>query len=57
LTVRVKLDPRQRQDLALMAKGGWLRAGQCANALIPARTTDAGGGAAYYDTPVRLVRL
>jgi len=57
LTVCVKLDPRQRQDLALMAKGGWVKTGQCANLLVPARPTDAGGGAAYYDTPVRLVRL
>jgi anaerobic selenocysteine-containing dehydrogenase len=55
MTVRLKLDPRQRKDVLLMAKGGWLAAGRCANLLVPARETDAGGGAAYYDTPVRIV--
>ena len=56
MEVRLKLDARQRRDVVLMAKGGWLRDGRCANALIPAKTTDAGGGAVYYDTPVRLSR-
>jgi len=55
LTVVLKLDARQRKDVLLMDKGGWLREGRCANALIPARPTDAGGCAVYYDTPVRLV--
>ena len=45
----------QRFGVVLMDKGGWLKSGRCANALIPARTTDAGDGAVYYDTPVRLV--
>jgi len=57
LVVRLRLDPRQRRDVALTVKGGWLRDGQCANALVPARTTDLGGGAAYYDAPVRLLPL
>jgi hypothetical protein len=56
MEVRLKFDPRQRRDVVLMAKGGWLRDGRCANALIPAAVTDAGGGAVYYDTPVRLER-
>jgi anaerobic selenocysteine-containing dehydrogenase len=55
LRVRVVFDERQRRDVALMAKGGWLRKGRCANALVAARETDAGGGAVYYDTPVRLL--
>jgi hypothetical protein len=38
-----------------MEKGGWLHRGRCANALVRARLTDAGEGAAYYDTPVRLL--
>jgi anaerobic selenocysteine-containing dehydrogenase len=54
MTVRLKLDPRQRRDIVLMAKGGALHSGHCANALTPATLTDAGGGAAYYDTPVRI---
>jgi anaerobic selenocysteine-containing dehydrogenase len=56
MEVRLKFDARQRRDVVLMAKGGWLRDGRCANALIPAVATDAGGGAVYYDTPVRLER-
>jgi anaerobic selenocysteine-containing dehydrogenase len=51
----LRLDPRQRRDVALMPKGGWLGRGRSANALVRARTTDAGGGARYYDTPVRLL--
>jgi anaerobic selenocysteine-containing dehydrogenase len=56
LNVRLALDERQRRDVVLMPKGGWLRHGRCANAIVPAKTTDAGGGAVYYDTPVRIVR-
>jgi anaerobic selenocysteine-containing dehydrogenase len=56
MDVRLKFDARQRRDVVLMAKGGWLHDGRCANALIPAVATDAGGGAVYYDTPVRLER-
>lgn len=55
LTVRLKFDERQRRDVALMDKGGWQRSGRSANALVRARCTDAGGGARYYDTPVRLL--
>ena len=55
IQVKLKFDDRQRRDLALMAKGGWLNRGRCANALVRATATDAGGGAAYYDTPVRLL--
>jgi anaerobic selenocysteine-containing dehydrogenase len=54
LQVRLRFDDRQRRDVVLMDKGGWLSRGRCANALIRARATDAGGGAVYYDTPVRL---
>jgi anaerobic selenocysteine-containing dehydrogenase len=55
MEVRLRLDGRQRRDVALMDKGGWLHRGRCANALVPAELTDAGEGAAYYDTPVRLL--
>ena len=57
MRVRVRWDARQRQDMALLPKGGWLSRGRCANALIRARATDAGGGACYYDEPVRLLPL
>ncbi len=55
MEVRLKFDETQRADVALTEKGGWLHRGRCANALVRAKTTDDGGGAAYYDTPVRLV--
>jgi anaerobic selenocysteine-containing dehydrogenase len=57
LEVVVALDDRQRRDVALMDKGGWYRRGRSANALIRGRSTDAGGGAVYYDTPVRLLPI
>jgi anaerobic selenocysteine-containing dehydrogenase len=57
LEVRLRFDARQRRDMALMEKGGWFGRGRCANVLVPARTTDAGGGAVYYDTSVRLLPL
>lgn len=56
ITVRVVHDPKQRRDVAIVPKGGHLRDGSCANALIRARTTDLGEGGALYDERVRLVR-
>ncbi len=55
MLVRVIHDTNLRKDLLLVAKGGWLHRGRCANALVRARLTDAGEGAAYYDETVRLV--
>jgi anaerobic selenocysteine-containing dehydrogenase len=55
LAVTVRHDARQRRDVALVPKGGHLRAGRCVNALIGARTTDLGEGAALHDERVRLV--
>jgi anaerobic selenocysteine-containing dehydrogenase len=55
MTVRVAHDPAQRRDVALVPKGGHLRDGRCANALIRAATTDQGEGGALYDETVRLV--
>ncbi|MDX1389442.1 MAG: molybdopterin dinucleotide binding domain-containing protein, partial [Acidobacteriota bacterium] len=54
MVVELKFDTGQRRDVLLMEKGGWMHAGRCANTLIRARLTDAGGCAVYYDTPVRL---
>jgi anaerobic selenocysteine-containing dehydrogenase len=56
LPVVVRHDATLRRDVALMAKGGMLRDGRCANLLVAAVETDAGGGAAYYDELVRLKR-
>ena len=55
MRVRVRCDPAQRRDVALVPKGGHLRDGRCANALVRARTTDIGEGGALYDEGVRLV--
>ena len=55
LPVRVRCDPAQRRDVALVPKGGHLRDGRCANTLLRARTTDLGEGGALYDEGVRLV--
>ncbi|MGE0548154.1 MAG: molybdopterin-dependent oxidoreductase [Kofleriaceae bacterium] len=55
LEVRVLHDPAQRRDVAVVPKGGRFRAGRCANALIRARLSDHGGGAALADELVRVV--
>jgi hypothetical protein len=54
MTVRVHHDRAQRRDVVIVPKGGHLREGRCANALIRARTTDLGEGGALYDERVRL---
>ncbi len=54
LKVQLNLDDRQRPGLVLVDKCGWLSSGRSANAITPAWETDAGGGAAYYETPVRI---
>ena len=55
LRARLKLDPSQRRDVVIVPKGGHFDSGTSANALIRARTTDAGEGAAYQDCRVRIV--
>ena len=54
IAVRVCHDPMQRRDVAIIPKGGRFHAGLCANALIRARLSDHGEGAAL-DEHVRLV--
>ncbi len=54
LRVTVRHDATMRRDLIVVPKGGWLRSGQAANALVRARATDMGLGAAYYDEHVCL---
>lgn len=56
MRVTIRHDARQRQDVALLAKGGHLKDGRCANLLSKARATDLGGGGALYEEPVRLRR-
>jgi anaerobic selenocysteine-containing dehydrogenase len=53
VTVRVRFDPMQRPDVVIFHKGRWAKFGG-PNTLVQARTTDHGGGAAYYDQGVRI---
>jgi anaerobic selenocysteine-containing dehydrogenase len=57
LEVRVRHDPRQRRDVALIPKGGHHRDRASANSITRARLTDIGEGGALYDEPVRLEPL
>lgn len=57
MVVRLRHDPRQRCEVAIIPKGGHFRDGRCANALLRARTTDLGEGGALYDERVRLVAM
>lgn len=50
----LRFDAELRRDVALMPKGGHYDAGHSANALIAARVTDQGLGAAYLDTRVAI---
>lgn len=56
LLARLEFDEALRPDVALMPKGGSFDLGHAANALIEARPTDEGLGAAYLDCKVRLRR-
>jgi anaerobic selenocysteine-containing dehydrogenase len=53
VAVRLRFDPKLRSDIVVYAKGRWGKFGG-PNALVRARATDAGGGAAYYDEGVRI---
>jgi anaerobic selenocysteine-containing dehydrogenase len=57
LQVRLQYDNLQRRDVLLIPKGGHFFAGQAANVLLKARTTDIGEGGALYDERVRLIPL
>lgn len=54
LPVRVRLDEGVHPLLVVLDKGGMGRLGGCPNQLISAEETDIGGGANFYDQPVRL---
>jgi anaerobic selenocysteine-containing dehydrogenase len=55
IRAKLELDASLRPDVAVMPKGGHYDRGHAANALIAARTTDIGLGAAYLDCRVRIV--
>ncbi len=54
ITVRVETDPRQRRDVCLCRRGGWVLAGHGLNRLIPGGASALGNGTPYYDTRVTL---
>jgi anaerobic selenocysteine-containing dehydrogenase len=56
LEAELRHDREQRRDVAIMPKGGHFDRGQSANALIAARATDIGLGAAYLDCLVTIRR-
>ncbi len=56
MRVRLRFDAGQRPDVVIVPKGGNYDRGNCANALVRARLTDAGEGAAYLDCRVRFAR-
>ena len=56
IRARLRLDASQRRDVVIVPKGGHFDSGTSANALIRARATDAGEGAAYQDCRVRIVK-
>lgn len=54
MRARLRFDDGQRKDVVIVPKGGHFDRDACANALVRARTTDAGEGAAYLDCRVRI---
>lgn len=56
IRVRLRFDAAQRPDVVIVPKGGSYDRGNCANALVRARLTDEGEGAAYLDCRVRFAR-
>lgn len=54
LLAELRHDRQQRRDVAIVPKGGHFDRGHAANALIAARATDLGLGAAYLDCLVRI---
>ena len=54
VSVGVRPGPLQRGDVGLLVRGGHLREGRGANALVEASLTDLGEGGALYAQAVRL---
>lgn len=56
MRVRVTTDARQRRDVVLLHRGGWLKKGWGPNAITEPLMSRQGGGAAYYSTRLTLKR-
>ena len=58
MQVRIQREAGIHPEIVVLPKGGSGRfGGWCPNDLIEAVETDQGGGACFYDEPVRLVAL
>ena len=54
LQVRLEVMPGLHPEVVVYRRGDWMSLGGGANQLIDARSTDLGGGAAFYDQYVRI---
>ncbi len=57
LIVKVNGNENVRKDYILTYKGGWLKYNKCVNVLTKDMISEAGNGAPYYDTRVRIKRV
>ena len=57
LVVRVRLDTRQRKDLIICPRGGWMKAGHGVNQLTHDLVSKVGNGAPYYETTVGIQKI
>lgn len=51
---QLKVDPSQREDVAVMPRGGWSIRGHGVNLLTESLVSKIGNGTAYYETRVRV---
>ena len=54
LTAALVLEPKQRDDVAIMPRGGWAKLGHGVNVLTQDQVSALGEGAAFYETRVRV---
>lgn len=57
LVVTVRHDPGLRRDVVACERGGWLKAGQGINLLVPDMVSAVGKGTPYYEALVDIERL
>lgn len=57
LVVTVRHDPGLRDDVVACERGGWLKAGQGVNRLVPDMVSAVGQGTPYYEALVDVERL
>jgi len=54
MDVRLRLQPTLHPRACVVHRGGWVACGRGINTLVAGRSTDLGGGTAFYDQRVRL---